>query len=77
MWCETASTVTTALAFDGPVGIRSDNAKLEIGLRTAPPLATRSDYAAGCRTGAGKLRMTSRFYRAACVTLTRDSAPAS
>lgn len=37
------------LRFDGPVGIRSDNAKLEIDLRTAPPL--RGLHAATCRSG--------------------------
>jgi hypothetical protein len=35
-----------ALAFDGPVGIRSDNARLQIALRTGKPL---TDKAPGCR----------------------------
>jgi hypothetical protein len=35
-----------ALAFDGPVGIRSDNARLQIDLRTGKPL---TDKAPGCR----------------------------
>ena len=39
-----------ALAFDGPVGIRSDNAKLEFELRSAPPLKPHSELA-GCKSG--------------------------
>src|ERR1700733_7328333 len=35
-----------ALAFDGPVGMRSDNARLQIDLRTGKPL---TDKAPGCR----------------------------
>ena len=35
-----------ALAFDGPVGIRSDNARLQIDLRAGKPL---TDKAPGCR----------------------------
>jgi hypothetical protein len=35
-----------ALAFDGPVGIRSDNARLEIDLRTGQPI---KEQAPGCR----------------------------
>jgi hypothetical protein len=35
-----------ALAFDGPVGIRSDNARLQIDLRTGKPL---KEQAPGCR----------------------------
>src|ERR1700733_13050595 len=35
-----------ALAFDGPVGIRSDNARLQIDFRTGKPL---TDKAPGCR----------------------------
>jgi hypothetical protein len=40
-----------ALAFDGPVGIRSDNARLQIELRTAKPLAGQAGRAPGCRSG--------------------------
>jgi hypothetical protein len=35
-----------ALAFDGPVGIRSDNARLQIDLRAGPPIKEQSP---GCR----------------------------
>jgi hypothetical protein len=35
-----------ALAFDGPVGVRSDNARLQIDLETGPPLRQQSP---GCR----------------------------
>jgi hypothetical protein len=35
-----------ALAFDGPVGIRSDNARLQIDLRSGPPI---KQPAPGCR----------------------------
>ncbi len=38
-----------ALAFDGPVGIRSDNARLQIDLRAAPPLKAQPGHEAGCR----------------------------
>jgi len=40
-----------ALAFDGPVGIRSDNARLQLELRAAQPLAARPTRAPGCRSG--------------------------
>jgi hypothetical protein len=39
-----------ALAFDGPVGIRSDNARLELELRAAQPLKTKAGE--GCRSDA-------------------------
>jgi hypothetical protein len=39
-----------ALSFDGPVGMRSDNARLELELR-APQVPTRQGRAPGCRTG--------------------------
>jgi hypothetical protein len=39
-----------ALSFDGPVGMRSDNAKLELQL-SAPPVPARRGRAPGCRTG--------------------------
>jgi hypothetical protein len=35
-----------ALPFDGPVGLRSDNARLQIDLRTGKPL---KEQAPGCR----------------------------
>jgi hypothetical protein len=40
-----------ALAFDGPVGIRSDNARLQIELRAAKSLAGQAGRAPGCRSG--------------------------
>jgi hypothetical protein len=40
------------LEFDGPVGIRSDNAHLELELRTGPPLNASTAPAPPCRTGA-------------------------
>ncbi len=43
-----------ALAFDGPIGIRSDNAKLKIELRAGEPLRSPSRPAPGCRTGPGE-----------------------
>lgn len=43
-----------ALAFDGPVGIRSDNAHLEIELRAGPALKAAGEQAPTCRAGAGE-----------------------
>ena len=40
-----------ALSFDGPVGIRSDNARLQIDLRAGQPLKAQPGHAAGCRSG--------------------------
>ena len=40
-----------ALGFDGPVGIRSDNARLQIDLRAGQPLKAQPGRAAGCRSG--------------------------
>jgi hypothetical protein len=40
-----------ALGFDGPVGIRSDNARLQIDLRAGQPLQAQPGHAAGCRSG--------------------------
>ena len=40
-----------ALAFDGPVGIRSDNAKLRIELRVPRPLVGKSGQVEACRSG--------------------------
>jgi hypothetical protein len=41
-----------ALAFDGPVGIRSDNAHLRIELRARQPLRAQAANGAVCRSGA-------------------------
>jgi len=41
-----------ALRFDGPVGIRSDNARLQLDLLTGQSLKTQSGSSPGCRTGA-------------------------
>jgi hypothetical protein len=38
-----------ALRFDGPVGMRSDNARLQIELRAGQPLRTQSGPPPGCR----------------------------
>ncbi len=43
-----------ALAFDGPVGIRSDNARLQIELHVVPPLKTPPGNTPGCRSGTGE-----------------------
>jgi hypothetical protein len=40
------------LSLDGPVGIRSDNARLHIELRAAQPLQAQAGHAAVCRSGA-------------------------
>jgi hypothetical protein len=40
-----------ALAFDGPVGIRSDNARLQLELRTGEPLNPQPAHATECRAG--------------------------
>jgi hypothetical protein len=41
-----------ALRFDGPVGIRSDNARLELELRAGETAKAEAGRAPGCRTGA-------------------------
>jgi hypothetical protein len=41
-----------ALRFDGPVGMRSDNARLQVEFRAAQPL--RSGNTQGCRSGPGE-----------------------
>jgi hypothetical protein len=41
-----------AMGFDGPVGMRSDNARLQIELRAGQPFKNQSGQAPGCRTGA-------------------------
>jgi len=38
----------------GPVGMRSDNARLEIELRAAQPLKAQSANTQGCRSGPGE-----------------------
>lgn len=43
-----------ALAFDGPVGIRSDNARLQIALHTAEPIKAPPGDAPACRSVAGE-----------------------
>jgi hypothetical protein len=43
-----------ALSYDGPVGMRSDNARLEIELRAAQPLKAQSANTQGCRSGPGE-----------------------
>jgi hypothetical protein len=43
-----------ALAFDGPVGIRSDNARLQLELRVPPPPNSQRGRMPGCRTGPGE-----------------------
>jgi hypothetical protein len=40
--------------FDGPVGIRSDNVKLELQLLAGPLHKVPSESATGCRTGPGE-----------------------
>jgi hypothetical protein len=39
-----------ALAFDGPVGIRSDNARLQLELRTAEPIPSQRAHPPACRS---------------------------
>jgi hypothetical protein len=41
-----------ALNLEGPVGVRSDNARFEIELRAALPRKSQPGQAAGCRSGA-------------------------
>ena len=40
-----------AVSFDGPVGIRSDNARLQIKLRVGPPFEAKRGQAPGCKSG--------------------------
>jgi hypothetical protein len=40
-----------ALAFDGPVGIRSDNARLQLALRIDETDQSRASKSPGCRNG--------------------------
>jgi hypothetical protein len=39
------------VSFDGPVGIRSDNARLQIELRAGAPLEAERGQARGCKSG--------------------------
>ena len=41
-----------ALSFDGPVGIRSDNARLQLDLMTGQSIKMQSGSSPGCRAGA-------------------------
>ena len=41
-----------AAPFDGPVGIRSDNARLQIQLRVGPTLDAKRGQSPGCKSGA-------------------------
>src|SRR5580692_6100623 len=43
-----------ALSFDGPVGMRSDNARLQVEFRAAPPLSVQAGNTQGCRSGPGE-----------------------
>jgi hypothetical protein len=43
-----------ALAFDGPVGIRSDNARLQLELRAPRPGNMQGGHRPACRTGPGE-----------------------
>jgi len=45
---------TDALSFDGPVGIRSDNARLQIDLRAGQPLKAQPGPSPACRSGGGE-----------------------
>ncbi|HTQ61275.1 MAG TPA: hypothetical protein VMI32_13695 [Candidatus Solibacter sp.] len=40
-----------ALVFDGPIGIRSDNSRLQIELLAGQPLEAQTGHMPGCRTG--------------------------
>jgi len=42
------------LSFNGPVGIRSDNARLELELRAREYEGIHPDYVLGCKSGAGE-----------------------
>jgi len=39
------------VSFDGPLGIRTDNARLQIQLRVGPPLEAKRGQAPGCKFG--------------------------
>jgi len=43
-----------ALSFDGPVGMRSDNARLQVEFRAAPPLSVQAGNTQGCRSRPGE-----------------------
>jgi hypothetical protein len=40
-----------ALNFDGPVGLRSDNARLQIAVRASQPVERQNAHESGCRSG--------------------------
>lgn len=42
------------LSFEGPVGMRSDNARLQIAFRVGPSLKSESGRRPGCRSGPGE-----------------------
>ena len=42
------------LSFEGPVGMRSDNARLQIEFRAGPSLKSESGHRPGCRSGPGE-----------------------
>jgi hypothetical protein len=48
------SVTPDALGFDGPLGIRSDNVRLEIQLLAGPALKAAAEQPPMCRTGAGE-----------------------
>jgi hypothetical protein len=43
-----------ALSFDGPIGMRSDNARLQLEFRAGQPLRSGAGREAGCRSGPGE-----------------------
>jgi hypothetical protein len=43
-----------ALSFDGPIGMRSDNARLQVELRAPEPREAQPERAPGCRNGPGE-----------------------
>jgi hypothetical protein len=48
------SVATDELGFDGPVGVRSDDAHLEIELLAGPALKPAAEHVPICRAGAGE-----------------------
>jgi hypothetical protein len=43
--------LAAAASLDGPVGIRSDNARLQIRLRVGPPVEAKQGQSPGCKSG--------------------------
>jgi hypothetical protein len=43
-----------ALSFDGPIGMRSDNARLQVELRAPEPASAQRERAPGCHTAPGE-----------------------